>query len=74
MASAKLKPRISGTLGARVIILGTVMEVGVVYCQTDNESHPVSGRGATYDRTLAGEIGPILAEIRSIVAHKCKQR
>ena len=70
MASTTLMPCISKTLGARVLILGTVMEVGVVYRQTGNESHPVSGRGAAYDRTLAGEIGPILAEIRSIVAHK----
>ena len=70
MASATLKPRILVTLGARVFILGTVIEVGVVYSQTANESHPVSGRGTTHDRTLAGEIGPILAEIRSIVSHK----
>ena len=52
-----------------MFILGTVMEVSVVYCHTRNESHPVSGCGATHDQT-AGEIGPIFAEIRSVIAHK----
>ena len=70
MASATLKPRISGTLRARAFILGTVIEVGVVYRQTGNASHPVNRRGATYDRTFAGEIGPIFAEIQSVVAYK----
>ena len=70
MASATLKPRISGILEARKFILGTVVEVGVVYRQTGNESLLVCGRGITCNRTLAGEIGPIFAKIRSTVAHK----
>ena len=70
MASTTLKPRILRTLEARKFILGTAIEVGVVYRQTGNELHPVCGCGITYDRTLVGEIGPIFAEIRSIVAHK----
>ena len=42
-------PRISRTLGARSFIVGTVIEAGVVYPQTGNESLPVGGRGDTYD-------------------------
>ena len=53
MASATSKPRISRTLEARELILGAVIEVGVVYLQTGNE---LSGRGSMYNRTLAGEI------------------
>ena len=69
MASATFKSSIARTLGARVFNLGTVMEVGVVYCQTGNESHLVSGCSAMHNRTLAGEIRPIFAQIRSVVAH-----
>ena len=58
MASATLKPHISRTLEAREFILVALLEVGVVYHQTGNESLPVSGHGGTYDRTLAGEIRP----------------
>ena len=63
MASATLKPCILRTLESRKVILGTAIEVGVVYHQTGNESLLVYGRGVTYDRTLVGEIGPIFAEI-----------
>ena len=70
MASATLKPHISRTLEARKFILGTAIEVGVVYRRTGKESLLVCGCSLTCDRTLAGEIGLIFAEIRSAVAHK----
>ena len=70
MASATLKPHISKTLEARKFILGTAIEVGVFYHQTGNESLLVCERGVTCDRTLAGEIRLIFAEIGSAVAHK----
>ena len=63
MASANLKPHISRPLEARKFILAAVIEVKVVYCQTGNESLPACGRGITYNRTLAGKIGPIFAEV-----------
>ena len=65
MASATLKPHISRTLADREFILGTAIEVGVVYRWTGNE---LSRCGSTYDWTLAGEIALIFAEIRSTVA------
>ena len=46
-ASANLKQHISRTLQASELILGTAIEVGVVYLQTGNESHSVSGCGIT---------------------------
>ena len=70
MAPANLKPCILRTLEAREFILSTAIEAGVVYSQTGNESLLVSGHGSTYDRTLAGGIGPIFSEIQSTVAHK----
>ena len=47
MASVSLKPCISRTLGTREFILGTAIEIGMVYPQTGNESLPVSGHGGT---------------------------
>ena len=37
---------------------GTVIEVGMVYLQTGNESRAVGQRGIMYDRTRSGKIGP----------------
>ena len=37
------------TLGARELVLGTAIEIGVVYLQTGNESFPLSGCGSTCD-------------------------
>ena len=48
-ASATLKPRILRTLGAREFILGTAIEVGVVYLQTGNESLLVNGSSGMCD-------------------------
>ena len=66
MASAALKPCFSRNLGARELILGTAIDVEVVYCQTGNESLPVSG--STYHWTSVDEIELISAEIQSTVA------
>ena len=48
MASANLKPNISKTLGATVLILGIAIEVGVVYLQTRSESLLLSGYGGKH--------------------------
>ena len=55
------EPSISRALAARVFILGTAIEVGVVYCQTCFVS-PVSECGSMYEQT-AGKIGLIFAKI-----------
>ena len=60
-ASATLKPRISRTLGARKLILGTA--IGVVYLQTGNGSRAVSRRSVTCDRTRSGKIGLIFGAV-----------
>ena len=66
MASVTLKPRISRTLGASELILGTAIEVGVVYHQAGNESLLVGGHGDMHGQTLAGEIGQIFAKFEAL--------
>ena len=62
MASATLKSRILRTLEARKLILGSAIEVGVVYRQAGNESYLVCGHYVMHYRTIAGEIGSIFAD------------
>ena len=52
------------TLGARELILGAAIEVGVHgYLQTGNESRAIGGHGVTCDQTPSGKIGLIFGKL-----------